>query len=143
MNMVQLVQKTLAVPSRTRSLKEVRDFVEESLRSARLDDRGRRLVIFGIDEAVTNIVAHRTHRPGEAEIVVHIDIDEVRVRCVIEDRGDDGDTERLAFPELALRLRREGTRCVGIFVIRQVMDEVTFRFRKGFQNELELVKFTG
>ena len=140
--MVQLVQKTLAVPSHTRSLKEVRDFVEENLRSARLDDRGRRLVIFGIDEAVTNIIAHRTHRPGEAEIVVQIDIDEVRVRVLIEDRGDDHDLDELAFPDLALRLRREGTRCFGVFVIRRVMDEVTYRFKKGFQNEFELIKFT-
>ncbi len=140
--MVQLVQKTLAVASHTRSLKEVRDFVEESLLSARLADRARRLVIFGIDEAVTNTIAHRTHRPGEAEIVVQIDIDETRVRVLIEDRGDDGDLDSLAFPDLALRLRREGIRCVGVFVIRQVMDEVTYRFKKGFQNELELIKFT-
>ena len=140
--MVQLVQKTLAVASHTSSLKEVRDFVEEGLRSARLDDRQRRLVIFGIDEAVTNTIAHRSHRPGEAEIVVQIDIDETRIRVVIEDRGDDGELDALTFPDLALRLRREGTRCVGVFVIRKVMDEVTYRFKKGFQNELELIKFT-
>jgi len=140
--MVEAVRKSLAVVAHTRSLRDVRDFVRHSLEQANLDDRRRRLVILGIDEVVTNILSHRAARDGEAEIIIHIDIDDVRVRTVIEDRGEDIDPGPLALPDLEKTLRAEANRCVGIFVIRQVMDEVTYRYKKGFQNELELIKFT-
>ena len=140
--MVDVVQKTLRVPSVTKSLREVRDFVKDAIRSASLDDQARRHVLLGIDEAVTNIVTYRSNEPVEAEIVIRIDVDRIRVRVVIEDHGDDVDPGPLSLPELEKALRGEGTRCVGIFLIRQVMDEVSYRFKKGFQNELELIKFT-
>ena len=140
--MVDVIQRTLSVPSRTRSLKRVRDFVRETLEAAPLDDQGRRFVILGIDEAVTNIVTHRSRGPSVAEITIRIDIDDVRVRVLIEDKGDDVDLGPLALPDLEKTLRGERVRCVGIFLIREVMDEVSYRFKRGFQNELELIKFT-
>lgn len=140
--MVPILERSLTVPSQTRSLKEVRAFVEEVLRGARLSERGQRLMILGIDEAVTNIIRHRSRRPGEAEIAIRVGIDDVRVRVVIEDRGQDADLGTLPAEALERRLRGEAVRCVGIFVIRQVVDEVTYRFKKGFLNELELIKFT-
>lgn len=140
--MVEALQKTLSIPSDTGSLKEVRDFVSETLRLAPLNDRDRLLTILGIDEAVTSFVTHRSAGPTEAEIVVHIDFDEVRVRVIIEDRGDDVDPGPLPFGELEKVLRADPTRYLGLFLLRQAMDEVTYRFKKGFQNELELIKFS-
>lgn len=140
--MVEAVEKTLAVPSITSSLKEVRDFVRETLSSAPLTERGRHLVTLGIDEAVTNFISHRSADPTEAEIVVRIDFNDVRVRTIIEDRGDVADPGPLALADLEKALRGDPTRFLGIFLIRQVMDEVSYRFKKGFQNELELLKFT-
>lgn len=140
--MVEAVKKSMVVPAVTRSLKDVRDFVQDTLLSAPLDEKGRRFVILGIDEAVTNFVTHRAAGPTEADIAIRIDIDDVRVRVVIEDRGVDPDPGPLALPDLEKFLREGRTRCVGTFLICQVMDEVTFRYKKGFQNELELIKFT-
>ncbi len=136
------VHKALEILADTRSLKEVRGFVRAALGAARLDERGRRLMILAIDEAVTNIVAHRAGRPGARDVEIRIDIDDVRVRVVIDDRGEDVDPGPLSLSDLEESLRREANRCVGIFVMRQVMDEVNYRFKKGFENELELIKFT-
>ncbi len=30
---------------------------------------------------------------------------------------------------------------MGIFLLRQIMDEIQYTYRKGFQNDLELVRF--
>ena len=140
--MIETVRKKLSFPSSTQSLKEIREFVRATLQVARLDERGRRFVILGIDEAVTNIVTYRSQGPGEAEIVVSIEIEDTRVRVVIEDRGVDPDLGTLALPAMEKALKTIQTRCVGIFLLRQVVDEVTYRYKKGFQNELELIKFT-
>ena len=139
--MVQAVQKDLVVPSTTRSLKEMRDFVRETLDAASIGDQDRRRIILATDEAVTNIVTHRASDPTASEVAVRMDINEVRIRIVIEDRGEDIDPGPLALPDLEKALRGEGTRCIGIFLIRQAMDEVNYRFKKGFENELEMIRF--
>jgi anti-sigma regulatory factor (Ser/Thr protein kinase) len=43
--------------------------------------------------------------------------------------------------QMAENLAREKTYTMGIFLIRQIMDEISYTYRKGFQNELELIKF--
>jgi len=42
---------------------------------------------------------------------------------------------------MAESLAREKNYTMGIFLIRQIMDEISYVYRKGFQNELELIKF--
>ena len=71
-----------------------------------------------------------------------IDIDDVRFKATLVDslnvfelRGGLNDTQ------MAENLAREKTYTMGIFLIRQVMDEISYVYRKGFQNELELIKF--
>ena len=43
--------------------------------------------------------------------------------------------------ELRAHLENERKHQMGIFLMREVMDEVNYTYRKGFQNELTLVKF--
>ena len=54
---------------------------------------------------------------------------------VFELRGGLNDTQ------MAENLAREKSYTLGIFLIRQIMDEISYVYRKGFQNELELIKF--
>ncbi|MCZ6690253.1 MAG: ATP-binding protein [Planctomycetota bacterium] len=140
--MVEATTKHLSVHSDTSSLKLVRDFVRKTLEGAPLTERDRRLVILGIDEAVTNVISYRSAHPTSADIGVRIEYDDVRIRVLIEDHGVDLDPGPSDFSELEKALREEETRCIGIFLIRQVMDEVTYRFKRGFQNDLELIRFT-
>jgi anti-sigma regulatory factor (Ser/Thr protein kinase) len=42
---------------------------------------------------------------------------------------------------LAERFRQERSFTLGIFLIRQIMDEITYVYRKGFENQLEMICF--
>ena len=136
---MQVQVQDMTVPNSTASLVEIRRFVLEFLRETPFDERNRRLVVLAIDEAVTSTIlfSEATGRGGTTRVVLEITEDAFRAR--IEDTGvdKDPDTEE-RFEE---HLRRARQHEMGIFLVRQIMDEIQYIYRKGFQNELELVRF--
>jgi serine/threonine-protein kinase RsbW len=103
-----------------------------------------RAVVRAIDEALTNIIRHayhgRTDRPIEASFrsirVQHDGAQRAALEIVLEDQGVRVDQETLHGRPLE-DVRPGG---LGLHFIRQSVDTVEFRRRKG-KNQLRLVKF--
>jgi anti-sigma regulatory factor (Ser/Thr protein kinase) len=141
--MIKVRQNDIAVPNTTASLEEVRRFVSEFLGDTPFTEKERRRLVLAIDEAVTSTILFSEASGRRGTTRVSLDVDEVRLRVRIEDRGRDpdydaGDPAEEVFEEHIRQARKYE---VGVFLIRQIMDEINYIFRKGFQNELELVRF--
>ena len=103
-----------------------------------------RAVVRAIDEALTNIIRHtyhgRTDRPIEASFrsiqVRHNGAPKAALEIVLEDQGARVDRKKLHGRSLE-DVRPGG---LGLHFIRQSVDTVEFRHRKG-KNQLRLVKF--
>jgi serine/threonine-protein kinase RsbW len=103
-----------------------------------------RAVVRAVDEALTNIIRHAYHgqtgRPIEASFrsiqVQRGGAQKTALEIVLEDQGARVDRARLR--ERPLEEVRPGG--LGLHFIRQSMDTVEFRHRKG-KNQLRLVKF--
>ena len=142
--MTRTIQKTISMPAHPRFLNEVRTLLNEALSEANVPKHDRELIVLAIDEAVSSVVKYAKFKGYENEISLTIDINEVRFKASLVDslnvydfQFNHGQTEA----QVAERLDKERSFTMGIFLMRQIMDEITYTYKKGFQNELELIKF--
>lgn len=139
---MKAIQKTVTMPCHPKFLNEVRTVLNETLADAGLSKREKDLLILAVDEAVTSVVQYAKYKGYENEVSLSIDIDDVRFKAVLIDSLNVFDLNGgMSDAQLAERLAKEKSYTMGIFLIRQIMDEITYLYKKGFQNELELIKF--
>ena len=140
--MIKTVQKTLGVPAHPRHLAEVRRLVEQTLQEAGVPRRTADLLVLAVDEAVSSIVHYARFKKQETEITLSVDVDDVRFKATIVDAMNvftyetgPSNTARRAVIE------KERAHGLGIFLMRRIMDEILYTYRKGFENELVLIRF--
>ena len=138
---MQTQVRDLTVGCDTANLQQVRAFVGDTVRESRLTDREQSLLVLAADEVLTSIIrhAHRTSVNGMCRVTV--DVDDVRVRILVDETGDEVDLARFSESELARRVEQTRQDEIGIFLIRAIVDEINYVYRRGFQNRLELTKF--
>ena len=137
--MSKTILKTITMPPHPKFLNEVRELLRDTLAEIKLEKRGKDLLVLAVDEAVSSIVTYARYKGYSHDVSVTIDINDVRFKASIVDslnvfeiNGGMADPTRLA---------KERTFTMGIFLMRQIMDEVVYTYRKGFENELQLIKF--
>jgi anti-sigma regulatory factor (Ser/Thr protein kinase) len=140
--MTNLVQKTISTPCHPRFLNEVRELLDETLAEVTLPRREKDLIILAVDEAVSSIVQYARFKGFQSQITLTVDIDDVRFKAVLQDSLNVFDLGvGLSESQMVETLSREKGYTMGVSLIRQIMDEISYVYRKGFQNELELIKF--
>lgn len=139
--MIQTTRRELDVPLDTRSLAPLRDFVREVLSEGQLAAKVARLVVIAIDEACSSIILNAKEQGASGSLRLLIDIDPTRVKIRISDTGNDYDVGDVTKEELLKEFTRSKKTELGTFLIRRVMDEFSYVFKKGFQSEIEMLKF--
>ncbi len=137
--------RDLTVSNDTANLQQVRAFVADAISESELSGRARSLMVLAADEAVTSIIRNAVRaadgETGNGLCHVSVDVDSTRVRIVIDDSGADPDLTTLTDAELHTHIAEGRQNEIGIFLIRAIVDEINYVYRKGFQNQLEIVKF--
>ena len=140
--MPRLIQKTISMPCHPKFLKEVRALLKETLSECDLTERKRDLLILAVDEAVSSVIQYAKYKGYDHEIALSIDINDVRFKATLNDSLNVFDLNGgLSDKQLAERVKRERSYSLGIFLMRQIMDEITYSYKKGFENTLELIAF--
>lgn len=131
----------LVVTNDTRYLALVRDFVARVLKYARVDRRDENKIILAVDEAVSNVIEHGYPSGQRGTIEIEVDSTDAEVRVVIHDQGRVFNPESVSEPDIYEHVKVGRKKGLGIFLMRQIMDEVCYRFRDGVKNELTLIKY--
>lgn len=135
----EITREEIRIGSDPEHLQEVREFVFDICSDAGVSDQIAKQVVQATDEAVTNIVNHAQVTGDDGEVEVKVDISSVRLRVMIKDHTNgisrDVTDEKGTYLEEAKRHK------LGIFLIQQIMDEINYTFKKGFQNDLEMIRF--
>lgn len=140
--MANLVQKTITMPCDARFLHKVRILLNEVLSQAELPPREKDLLILAVDEAVSSVVRYARYKGFQNDLTLTVDIDDVRFKATLVDSLNVFDLANgLNADQLAQKVAKEKSFTLGIFLIRRIMDEITYVYRKGFQNELEMIRF--
>ncbi len=132
-------------PSHTSQLELIRRVTKKvasyapTLTEEDLDDIG-----LAIDEACTNVITHSYRKEATGEIQVNIKMETNKITIILTDKGEEGqlfnpDTlSPLDKQEYLKRLTKGG---LGVYIIKKIMDDVTYTVSPGVQNCLTMVKF--
>lgn len=132
---------SLSIAAELGNLDAVRDFVRESTAALGADGRTVASLLLAMDEAATNVVEHGYRgRPGMLEIEIFREAQTV-VMC-LRDRAPTFDpTSEVAPPDLTSPLEERDPGRLGVYFIRQFMDEVVHRVMPAGGNELVMKKY--
>jgi anti-sigma regulatory factor (Ser/Thr protein kinase) len=139
--MGETLKDRLVVSNDTKHLMLVRDFVSRLIRQSRLAKEEENKVILAVDEAVTNIIEHGYDEGADGSIEIEVEADDDQFKILIRDSGRVFNPESIPNPDMKDHVQRGHKKGLGIFLMRQIMDEVRYKFRDGVKNELTLVKF--
>ncbi|MBN1661103.1 MAG: ATP-binding protein [Anaerolineae bacterium] len=115
-------------------------WVADAARDVGLDRRTVSQIELAVDEACANVVEHAYAglEAGEMEVACALDIRGFVVR--VRDWGTGFDPEAVDEPDVTAPLEERDLGGLGLFLVRQAMDEVEFHCNTVHGNELVMVK---
>jgi glutamate/tyrosine decarboxylase-like PLP-dependent enzyme/anti-sigma regulatory factor (Ser/Thr protein kinase) len=129
----------LRVPADLERLAEIREFVKDRATTLEADPDAVSDLLLAVDEAATNCIVHGyAGSEGFVEVEVVRDGDALVVR--LRDEAAPFDPTTVPSPDLTLAPDQRVLEGMGLYLIRQVMDEVSHRTTLQRGNELTLVK---
>ncbi len=131
----------LHIQNNTQYLNHVREMLSSNIRKTNLSKTDENKVILAVDEAITNIMEHGYDQKNEGWIDVEVKASPEKLRVKIEDSGKQFNPNEMEDPDVLEHVEKGKKKGLGIFLMRQVMDEVHYRFKEGNKNEICLVKY--
>jgi serine/threonine-protein kinase RsbW len=129
----------LCLAAELENLAVIRSFVRESAAALGVGPAGTSDVVLAVDEAATNVIVHGYRgRQGTIEIEVAREAMDVVVR--VRDNAPPFDPTGAPSPDVTRPLEERLPGGLGIYLIRQYMDEVVHRITSQGGNELILRK---
>jgi len=122
------------------NLDEIREFVAETARQAGFSDKEIYSIQLAADEASTNIIEHAYAgiENGKIEIDCSIEGDELKI--VMRDNGKSFDPSSVPEPNVKADLSERKIGGLGMYLMRKLMDEVSYEPRPDKSNVLTMIK---
>jgi serine/threonine-protein kinase RsbW len=134
--------RSLRVDARPESLAAIRRFVRAAAAAEGLDGERTDGLVQAVDESATNVIVHGYRlAPGALDIEARRDGDDLVV--LLRDRAPAFDPTSVPEPDRRLPLARRRAGGMGVFLARELCDEMRYRPLPGGGNELALVQHAG
>lgn len=131
----------ITISNDTKFLSVVREFIARQAAIGHVPVEDENKIILAVDEAVANIIEHAYEHQRVGMIDVETSITEGRFKVSIRDSGKKFRPDSIETPDILSHVKMGKKKGLGIFLMRQVMDEVRYIFKEGVENELVLVKY--
>lgn len=130
----------LEVKAKLENLAIIDDFLTETTQQFGIMEDETVQVRLAVNEACTNIIQHAYSGESEKSIIILCSMSGNDLLIEIRDWGKPFDPEAIPQPDITSELfeRKEGG--VGIFLMKQMMNDVRYIFRNGKYNELRMIK---
>jgi serine phosphatase RsbU (regulator of sigma subunit)/putative methionine-R-sulfoxide reductase with GAF domain/anti-sigma regulatory factor (Ser/Thr protein kinase) len=132
--------RTAIFPAKFDQLDAIREFVARAARDAGMDDSTVYAVELSADEACTNVIEHAYEGTDGGEIECTCDTNDKNLTIIIHDHGKTFDPSSIPFPDLDADLESRPVGGLGVFLMKQLMDEVRFEPLGEAGNVLTMVK---
>ena len=136
------VQQTfkLSVPSDTRNLSMIRDFVEQAARRSPIEATDLDRLKLAVDEACANVIEHAYKHDSTQELTIRVSFDVTRVAVEVIDSGSTYDPTNHTPKSLEDIAKHRGDGGMGIRLMRMATDELSWSTDEEGHNCLRLVK---
>jgi serine/threonine-protein kinase RsbW len=133
--------KTIIFPGRYACLADIREYVGQSAKNAGFNEKDIYAVELAVDEACSNIIEHAYGGEDKGEIECTCDVQKNGDLVVhLKDHGHPFDPVDVPDPNFTVDLEKLKPRGAGMFLMRKMMDEISYHFHIGQGNTLTLVK---
>ena len=131
---------TIQVPSSTRNLAIIREFIARVAEQAGLSEKALGELELAVDEACANVIEHAYGHDSTKEVVIRAIFDEEEIRIEVIDTGHGFEPSQVESLELDELVEKRRTGGLGMRLMKTLMDEVHYEFEPGKKNELTMVK---
>ncbi len=133
-------QKKITVKSSTENLKTIREFVREFSEDAGFSEKQISDLTLAVDEAATNIIKHAYKYDSDKDIIVTICFSDDTLKVTLKDFGAKFDPSKAKLPDIkeSLKLKKAGG--LGIYLMKQLTDDLIYRVDNPNYNEIVLIK---
>jgi serine/threonine-protein kinase RsbW len=122
------------------NLEKICDFITDCANHAGLNDVEVYAVQLAVDEAATNIIEHGYGRECPSRIDVTCEPLQDGLKVLIYDDAEPFDPSLVPAPEINVSLDEIKPRGLGIFLMKKMMDEVTYESSPDRGNTLTMIK---
>ena len=135
-------RREFKIPNETSHLATVREAVREVVAESSFPKGELNRLMLAVDESVTNIMEHAYENDLEGEMFIGITLSATGSEFVarIRDWGSPFDPTQIPAPNLSEHVKNGRRHGLGIFLVRRIMDEVTYTSSPDGCNELRLAK---
>lgn len=133
--------QTRKYPGRYDSLDKIREFVVRAADQAGLDKPAVYAVELAVDEACCNIIDHAYGGEDIGDIECTVVAIKDGVKVVLRDHGRPFDMSKVPDPELGLPLEKLKTRGVGLYLMKNMMDEIDYVASPAEGNVMTMIKY--
>lgn len=124
------------------NLAAIRCFVRMAAEGAGFARESVDAMIQAVDEAATNVIVHGYQgRPGAIEIEIEMDHPAKALVVRLRDDAPAFDPTKVPAPDLTVPLHRRPPGGLGVFLMREFVDRMSYRRTEAGQNELTLEIF--
>ena len=125
------------------SLDEIREFVGEVARQGGFSDKEIYSIQLAADEASSNIIEHAYAGVGDGKIEIDCSISETELKIVMRDHGRSFDPSTVPEPNVKADLSERKIGGLGMYLMRKLMDDVSYESSADAGNVLTMIKRTG
>ncbi len=127
-------------PGRYDSLEKISEFVVQAAKEAGLDSKAVYAVELSVDEACCNIIDHAYGGEGIGDMQCSVQIQPGQLTVILRDQGEPYNPDDVPEPKMNVPLEELKLGGAGVFLIKNLMDEVHYRSEPGLNNVLTLIK---
>ena len=138
---VKNIKKRLSVNSTTNNLARIRNFIKTQSRNAGFDEETANKIVLAADEACTNIIKHAYKYSAKGKINVNLSFSQNKLRIAITDEGTHFNSSSIKDPDLKKYYEEKKVGGLGMFLMKKLMDEVSYSHPNSKKNKVTLIKY--
>jgi serine/threonine-protein kinase RsbW len=135
------IDKKLKIQSRTENLSVIREFIQSAAEEVGMKPGVTEDVMLAVDEACTNIMKHAYKSYPDGEILLKLKYSDHKLTIIIVDYGNSFHPENVPDPDLQKYYRQHRVGGLGMYLMKTLMDEVSYNSVPGKYNEVYLTKY--
>ena len=125
------------------NLDEIREFVGEVARQGGFSDKEIYSIQLAADEASSNIIEHAYASVGGGKIEIDCSISDTELKIIMRDHGKSFDPSSVPEPNINADLSERKIGGLGMYLMRKLMDEVSYESSSNAGNVLTMIKRMG
>lgn len=132
--------RTAIFPAKFDQLDSMRQFAIQAATDIGMDEPLVCAVEMAMDEACSNIIEHAYEGMGTGDIECTCEMDDGTLSIILRDHGCSFDVTAVPEPDISAALDDRPIGGLGVFLMRQLMDEIRYERMGELGNVLTMVK---